>query len=171
MGQPVDAEQRKRFYDCFGAVTALVGLAVSVYSLYVEVMLDKYATNYEPMCDVNSLISCSKALHSPFGTGLGLVEHILGAEHFLNQKNALYGVVIYAVMVPLQLVDNSRAVSVALAMCVFMNALTVYLVLILVYLQVICPVCFAIYIINGVLLFVSMKRRRISDFLLSKKRA
>lgn len=92
-------------------------------------------------------------------------------QGLLFQKNALYGVVIYAVMVPLQLVDNSRAVSVALAMCVFMNALTVYLVLILVYLQVICPVCFAIYIINGVLLFVSMKRRRISDFLLSKKRA
>uniref|UniRef100_A0A915B9W8 vitamin-K-epoxide reductase (warfarin-sensitive) n=1 Tax=Parascaris univalens TaxID=6257 RepID=A0A915B9W8_PARUN len=170
MGQPVDAEQRKRFYDRFGAVTALVGLAVSLYSLYVEVMLDKYATNYEPACDVNSLISCSKALHSPFGTGLGLVEHILGAEHFLNQKNALYGVMVYGLMAPLQLADNRRAVSVAFAICVLMNALTVYLMLVLVYLRVICPVCFAIYIINGVLLFVSMKRRRISDFLLSKKR-
>ncbi|VDM50940.1 unnamed protein product [Toxocara canis] len=171
MEQRSGAERLKRFYDRLGVITALIGLAVSAYGLYVELMLDKHGTSYEPMCDINSVVSCSKALHSRFAIGLGLVEPVLGAEHILNQKNALYGVLVYAVMVPLQTVGSGWAVTVTLAMSLFMNALSIYLFFVLVYLRVICIVCFTIYAINAILLAVNMKRRRISDLLLGKKKA
>lgn len=33
-----------------------------------------------------------------YGTGLGLIAPILGEHHFLNQRNAFYGILVYFVL-------------------------------------------------------------------------
>lgn len=44
-------------------VLCLLGVALSVYALYVE-FLKEADENYEAMCDINSYISCSKVFTS-----------------------------------------------------------------------------------------------------------
>lgn len=61
-----------------------VGVALSAYGLYVELRHEQN-NSYEAMCDVSETISCTKAMSSSFATGFGIVESLLGKEHFLNQ--------------------------------------------------------------------------------------
>ncbi|VDK68641.1 unnamed protein product [Litomosoides sigmodontis] len=69
-------------YIC--ATVSFIGLALSLYALYVEHNLD-LDINYQPMCDIASYVSCSKAFRSPFAEGLGVAPRILGADHILTQ--------------------------------------------------------------------------------------
>lgn len=69
-------------YIC--AALSFIGLAVSLYALYVEHNLDSNM-NYRPVCDIASYVSCSKAFLSPFAEGFGIVSLILGADHILIQ--------------------------------------------------------------------------------------
>lgn len=165
-----EAEQLKSRYDLLSAITTIIGFLVSIYGLYVEIMMDKYGTEYTPLCDISSYISCSKPLHSRFAIGLGIVEHIFGPDHILNQRNALYGVLMYILLLPIQFMQFNWAITLTVYICIFLNLLTVYLFAILVYLRVICLVCYAIYIINGALLVLSIKRRQVAVSL-SKKRS
>lgn len=66
------------------AAISFIGLAISLYALYVEHNLDS-DINYQPMCDIAYYISCSKAFRSPFAEGLGVASPILGADHMLTQ--------------------------------------------------------------------------------------
>lgn len=66
------------------AAVSFIGLALSLYALYVEHNLH-IDTNYQPMCDIASYVSCSKAFRSPFAEGLGVAPPILGADHILTQ--------------------------------------------------------------------------------------
>uniref|UniRef100_A0A915Q1I2 vitamin-K-epoxide reductase (warfarin-sensitive) n=1 Tax=Setaria digitata TaxID=48799 RepID=A0A915Q1I2_9BILA len=61
-----------------------MGLAISLYALYVEHNLDS-KIDYRPMCDLAQYISCSKAFRSPFAKGLGVTSPLLGADHILTQ--------------------------------------------------------------------------------------
>lgn len=75
------------------------------------------------------------------------------------QKNALYGIVMYLLLLPLQL-RRSRLIS---AICWYsaigIILLTMYLFAVLVYLRTVCLVCYGIYSVNTINLLVSYKRR------------
>merc|ERR1719232_649843 len=70
-------------------------------------------------------MSCSKVFSSKWGKGFGLVEDLLGPEHPLNQKNSVFGIIFYSLIMLLSFI-----------------------------LQELCPVCISTYIVNFIL-FVS----------------
>ncbi|VDO22620.1 Uncharacterized protein BM_BM605 [Brugia malayi] len=69
-------------YTC--VVISFIGLAVSLYALYVEHNLDN-DSSYRPLCDIAYYVSCSKAFQSPFANDLGVASSILGADHILTR--------------------------------------------------------------------------------------
>jgi len=134
-----------------------LGLFISTYGFYVEYMMDNYP-DYLPFCDISHLISCTKALHSDFGTGFGIVGPLLGKDHFLNQKNALYGLIFYVLLLVLQSYRSKMTIVLSFAAAVVMNLMTVYLVGLLYKLGTVCIVCFGIYIVNFLFLVFESKR-------------
>ncbi|CAD6185805.1 unnamed protein product [Caenorhabditis auriculariae] len=88
-------------YSRFSITTLSVGFLASLYNLYIDVRTSA-DENYLPFCDLSSAVSCSKALNSRYSNGFGIVEFVLGADHFLNQKNAFYGVIVYTLLALVQ---------------------------------------------------------------------
>uniref|UniRef100_A0AAF5PPK9 vitamin-K-epoxide reductase (warfarin-sensitive) n=2 Tax=Wuchereria bancrofti TaxID=6293 RepID=A0AAF5PPK9_WUCBA len=73
-------------YTC--VAISFIGLAVSLYALYVEHNLDN-DSSYRPLCDIAYYVSCSKAFQSAFANGLGVASSILGADHILTQVSQI----------------------------------------------------------------------------------
>ena len=74
---------------------------------------------HEATCDFPSpsasfKISCSTAFNSEYGKGFGFICPILGEDSPLCQKNSLYGIVSYSLMIPLVLMQNVFAAEVLL---------------------------------------------------------
>ncbi|CAK8676952.1 vitamin K epoxide reductase complex subunit 1-like [Clavelina lepadiformis] len=71
------------------------GIMLSAYAYYVEI---KKAGNedYEALCDVNDYISCSTVFTSEYGRGFGIIQHVFGHDHLLNQPNGIFGLMLFA---------------------------------------------------------------------------
>lgn len=102
-------------------VLALAGVAISVYSIYVDKKFQE-DENATAMCDIGTLrsytateiilaswSSCKGAFQSEYGTGFGIICKITGEDHVLCQKNSVYGLFFYGLMVPLTLLRNTAA--------------------------------------------------------------
>ena len=63
-------------------IAAILGVAVSYYSVYVEGQKSKVRESeegsYEAMCDITSWSSCTTAFEHPVGTGFGFLCDITG---------------------------------------------------------------------------------------------
>ncbi|KAL4003557.1 Vitamin K epoxide reductase family protein [Acanthocheilonema viteae] len=147
-------------YIC--AAVSFIGLTVSFYALYVEYNLES-DINYQPVCDIASYVSCSKAFRSQFAEGLGVAPSILGTDHILTQKNPVYGCLSYTFMFLLQFIHSSWARKLSQILSIFMNFLSIYLFFVLVYLRTVCIVCVCIYIINALLLYFSFQKHLVLD--------
>ncbi|VDP13204.1 unnamed protein product [Onchocerca flexuosa] len=73
-------------YIC--AALSFMGLAISLYALYVQHNLDS-DINYQPVCDIAYYVSCSKAFRSPLAKGFGVTSLIFGADHALTQVSQI----------------------------------------------------------------------------------
>ena len=103
-------------------VLALAGVAISVYSIYVDKKFQE-DENATAMCDIGEFLrfrakyycilaswsTCKGAFQSEYGTGFGIVCKITGEDHVLCQKNSVYGLFFYGLMVPLTLMRNTAA--------------------------------------------------------------
>lgn len=85
-------------------------------------------------------------------------EHLHSDQLELFQKNPIYGCLSYTFMFLLQFIQNSWARKLSQILSVFMNFLSIYLLLVLIYLRTICVVCVCIYIINALLLYFSFQK-------------
>lgn len=139
------------------AVISLTGLIISLYALYVEYNLDTNK-NYQPMCDIATHVSCSRAFRSSFAEGFGIIEPFFGSDHLLLQKNPVYGCIIYTLIFLMQFIKSAWTAKLSLVLSVIMNLLSVYLISILVYLRTVCLVCGCIYIVNALLLYFSYRK-------------
>lgn len=116
--------------------------------------------DYTAMCDISSTVSCSRVLTSKYGTGFGIVAPLFGGDSFLNQKNALYGVMGYTVLALIQLSHTRCSANVSFPIAILLNVMSFYLIIILVILRAACLVCMAIYVVNALFLYFTVKRRR-----------
>ncbi|GMS89435.1 hypothetical protein PENTCL1PPCAC_11610, partial [Pristionchus entomophagus] len=134
-----------------------LGILVSAYTLYIET---KFEMNreYVAACDINSYISCTKVLDSQFATGFGLVAPIFGEESILNQKNALYGLLVYFTLSILSRFASPSLVRFNLLVVYGIIAGSLYLFIILIYLRTICLVCYFTYFVNGALCINATRR-------------
>lgn len=81
---PNQAQSRLLWIEKANLLTLITGIVLSAYGLFVE-LKHEHNSSYQAMCDVSETISCTKAFSSSWATGLGLVEPLLGKDHFLNQ--------------------------------------------------------------------------------------
>ncbi|EDO43588.1 predicted protein [Nematostella vectensis] len=140
------------------SVVCLSGILVSAYALYVEMRKSK-DKNYKAVCDIGENMSCSRVLTSKYSKGFGLVELLVGKDHFMNLPNCLIGIVFYLFQLCLGMVGSSWCNSLLLITSIMSCVGSVYLGYILfVILKDICLVCIATYIVNGTLFYLNYQR-------------
>ena len=152
------SELNMDFNRFFRITLGLIGIFLSVYSLFVEVQAhsDK---NYKALCDINEQISCTKVFLSEYGKGFGLVAPILGKDSMLNLPNPVYGVVFYSLIVLLSMFANTKGGLKLLTCLAAMSfVMSIYLATILYKMKDTCIVCISTYVVNAGLLYLSFKR-------------
>ena len=119
---------------------SLLGFVLCAYSLHVMNNLRKYKS-YKPLCDVKENISCSKAFTSKYGYLTGF-------------PNPIYGLVFYTIIFISTLYYNTRLI---LYLSMLSVAFSLYLAYISYFKQKnFCLVCSTIYLINLLILLMSM---------------
>ncbi|KAF2351127.1 Vitamin K epoxide reductase [Trinorchestia longiramus] len=137
-------------------VFCLFGLALSLYSLFVEFKKES-DKDYVAYCDIDDLFACSKVFMTKYGKGFGLIAPYFGEDHFLNQPNGVYGVLLYSILLVLSLVKSLWVAKLQLTLVVAANCATPYLAYLLYkVIKAVCVVCIATYIVNAVLLILSL---------------
>jgi vitamin-K-epoxide reductase (warfarin-sensitive) len=122
-------------------ILAILGLLISLYIYHIERNLKKNPA-YKPACNLSDKISCTKPIESKYGS-------------FLSISNALWGIMFYSLVALLALFSAKILVLImtlgSVAVSVFL-AYTLYAKL-----RVVCLMCTALYIVNGLLLYASIK--------------
>ncbi|CAJ0597643.1 unnamed protein product [Cylicocyclus nassatus] len=157
MGKPPTLSSKEVTYASGALHTALAGLLISIYTLYVEFRAEA-DHEYTALCDISPSVSCTAALLSEYSVGFGIIAPLLGEESIFNQKNSLYGVVGYIFLAVIQLWESRALATVSLVLAVFLNTMSVYLGAALFKLRILCPVCCAIYLVNAVFLYYAYRR-------------
>lgn len=131
------------------------GILVSVYALYVEIRKHK-DSRYRAACDFGENMSCSRVLTSSYSKGFGVVEILLGKEHFLNMPNCILGIIFYAMQLILGMTSFAGVPAVLFLTSIISCIGSAYLAFILFFvLKDLCLVCIATYIVNGVLMYLN----------------
>lgn len=137
---------------------AIIGIFLSAYALYVEVLkeIDK---DYQAMCDISASISCSKVFTSKYGRGFGILGELLGEDHLLNQPNSIFGMIFYCLVI---IMGEIKSIKVAKFQRVFIslsNLMSIYLAYLLYFvLKDFCIVCVSTYIVNILLTILAFMR-------------
>eukprot|EP01127_Copromyxa_protea_P015155 TRINITY_DN4316_c0_g1_i1.p1 TRINITY_DN4316_c0_g1~~TRINITY_DN4316_c0_g1_i1.p1 ORF type:complete len:183 (-),score=13.31 TRINITY_DN4316_c0_g1_i1:160-708(-) len=76
---------------------ALVGVLVSLYSIYVELHASQ-EDDFVAFCDITPSVSCSKVLTSPYAKMVGYV-YDLPEDHSLNVPNTYLGLLFYSAVI------------------------------------------------------------------------
>ena len=118
---------------------AILGLILSIYSLYVEKKLEAQKS-YSPVCDISKTISCSAAFESKYSKTFGV-------------KNSLLGSGFYVLVLLLSVTSFAPLI---LYLAAFGMLTTIYLAYSSYFkLKNFCLVCTSIYIISLLLLILS----------------
>ncbi|NP_001027838.1 vitamin K epoxide reductase complex subunit 1 [Takifugu rubripes] len=155
-------ERKVRIFLC------VFGLLLSVYALHVELSRERNP-DYRAMCDLGESVSCSKVFSSRWGRGFGLVQYFVDKDSPLNQPNSVLGIIFYTLQMCLGL-SLSRKAALFLVFSSWVSvAGSLYLASILAFvLGDFCMVCVSTYLVNFVLLFTNLKRRRAIEGLKEK---
>ncbi|KFD67523.1 hypothetical protein M514_12077 [Trichuris suis] len=97
----------KHIYSCL----SLAGIIVSVYGFCLEV-IKEYDPSYTPLCDVNQQVSCTKAMMSSWGRGFGIVSTLFDEDSVLNQRNPVYGVAFYTLLLIVPIIKEELIATV-----------------------------------------------------------
>ncbi|XP_045173681.1 vitamin K epoxide reductase complex subunit 1-like protein 1 [Mercenaria mercenaria] len=139
-------------------VTCVFGILLSIYAYHVEASIHS-DPSFRALCDISEKMSCSKVFNSRYGTGFGLLEHIVGKDSILNQPNSVFGVIFYVVMAALATNMSYSLVVLQLITAIAGGLGSVYLAYILVFiLGDFCVVCVSTYTLNFILIVCSLKK-------------
>lgn len=138
---------------------SIFGLALSFYTVYVEYKAHTAHDDnpYVALCDLSEKMSCSKVFLSEYGkifSSLGIIPK----DSILDQPNAVYGIVLYALVYTVATTHKKLPTTLAqdiLLVCATASVLlSAYLSYILSeVLQDVCVVCFSTYVVNFILFF------------------
>lgn len=122
-------------------IVALLGLMLSCYALFIErkVLKDK---SYKPVCDINDSVSCSKPILSPYGK-------------LFFFSNALMGIIFYSFMMFLAWYGHPWFLLFASIGACLTSLIFAYILIVKI--KSFCLICFAIYLVNALLLILSIK--------------
>jgi vitamin-K-epoxide reductase (warfarin-sensitive) len=122
-------------------VVALVGFGISLYTYLLEEKI-KRVPDYKPVCDISDRISCTKPMKSPYAT-------------LFYFSNAIVGMVFYALVALLALLEMHKLLIILIIAGCVVSCVLAYLL----YFKIksLCLLCTSLYIINGILLFLSLR--------------
>ncbi|CAH0398389.1 unnamed protein product [Chilo suppressalis] len=136
--------------------TAILGVIVSTYALYVE-MAAESKPGYKALCDISEYASCSRVLTSEYSKGFGIIPK----ESALEVPNCIYGTLFYCFMIFLATFDHIGVNRLQLLLSLVSCASSVYLAYLLAFvLHDICLVCISTYFINGLLLWLVYNKNK-----------
>ncbi|XP_050682186.1 vitamin K epoxide reductase complex subunit 1-like protein 1 [Leptidea sinapis] len=141
-------------------VAAIVGILVSTYALYVELVAEANPT-YKALCDISERASCSKVLTSKYSKGFGFAAE--GSA--LKVPNCVYGIIFYCLMIFLSTLNHTIAGNLQLLLCSTSLLTCLYLAYLLAFvLKDFCVVCVSTYFVNiSITILVYMKRKIIMN--------
>ncbi len=121
-------------------ILCVIGFAVSAYGFFIEERLKK-DPSYKPACDISDKASCSKPFKSSFSRMFGI-------------SNTIVGMLFYAAIAffawfgwyQLVILGSAAACLVSLYLAYILYAK----------IRTLCLICTSTYLINGVLLVVSV---------------
>lgn len=146
------------FNNTLRTLLTCIGLAVSLYILYVEKKHISDAS-YKPYCDINEKTSCTKVFSSPYATGLGLIEPYFGKESILNVPNIYMLIPTYALLLFLCFKSTcAKAAKISTIVCIISCVISAYLAHKLYVMGNVCVVCVTLHIVNFSLLFLNYQR-------------
>ncbi|CAG5123354.1 unnamed protein product [Candidula unifasciata] len=134
----------------------VLGVLVCLYALHVEVSKEK-DPSYKAMCDISEYMSCSRVLTSQYSQGFGVMHLFFGKNHMLNSRNCNIGLVVFIVHIIICILLPGPIASTIMYCSAFVCVMgSIYLAFILLFvLKDVCLVCFATYVINGCLLYLT----------------
>ena len=123
-------------------VLAVIGFALSVYSLFIEwrILRD---SSYKPLCDISSRVSCSKPLLSPY-------------SKLFIVSNSVVGMLYYATVFALVWFNQNFLLVIVCSLAVAMSIIFAYFLYFRV--RALCILCTALYVINFLLLWMVYSR-------------
>ena len=133
----------------------LLGLSISIYAVYIETAsaLDhEYHASY--FCDINEVISCSKALLSQQAHIFSYLG-IIPKDSLLDFPNAVYGIIFYVLVLIISRFMNKIVILMDLLLFIstFSMVLSAYLAYTLVQMSTICVVCLTTHACNSAIFF------------------
>jgi len=143
----------------------LLGVGVSYYGYIVETTKEK-DESYQPLCDISEHVSCTKAFMSRYGKGFGL----LPKDSPLYLPNSIYGIIFYTIVASLSLFNHYWNTVLMLIAAIGSNLFSIYLARVLYLLEDLCVVCVSTYVINALVLVLTIRKLREIKRVLSKKR-
>ncbi|XP_052758508.1 vitamin K epoxide reductase complex subunit 1 isoform X2 [Galleria mellonella] len=137
--------------------TAIVGVLVSTYALYVE-MIAEARPGYKALCDISEYASCSRVLTSQYSKGFGL----LPKELKMDVPNCIYGIIFYCLIIFLTTFNHLAWVRLQLLLTLTGLASSFYLAYLLAFvLRDVCVVCISTYFVNGALVRLVYQKNKI----------
>ncbi|XP_058805192.1 vitamin K epoxide reductase complex subunit 1-like protein 1 [Phymastichus coffea] len=143
----------------------LTGVGISYYAYVVETNKEK-DHDYQPFCDISEHVSCTKAFMSDYGKGFGLIPK----NSPLHLPNSIFGIIFYTVVASLSLFNNYWNTVLMLVASIMSNLFSLYLARVLYLLRDVCVVCVATYVLNALILVLTVKKLREIKAAPSKKR-
>ncbi|KZC05471.1 PREDICTED: vitamin K epoxide reductase complex subunit 1-like protein 1 [Dufourea novaeangliae] len=133
----------------------LLGLVACFYTHVVE-ELKAENDSYVALCDISDHISCSKVFTTEYAKGLGIIPK----TSILYMPNYMYGVIFYTLVAILSMFNKYPISAIAVTLAVCSNLATLYLAYLLYIINSICVVCVSTYIINFIILILTVKKHR-----------
>jgi uncharacterized membrane protein len=120
---------------------SILGFMISFYAFVLEQRVKKDAS-YKPLCDINSWISCSKPILSKYG-------------NIFYVSNALVGMVFYSIVAYLSIMSRANMLFFASLLAVIVSLILGYIL----YFKIksLCLLCTALYLINIILLLMTIQ--------------
>ncbi len=122
-------------------ILAVIGFSISLYAYMVERKIRKVPT-YKPVCDISDWVSCTKPMKSPY-------------SDLFFVSNALVGMIFYIVIAILAVLNAIALLLVASIVACTVSSALAYLLYFKI--KALCILCTSLYIINAILLFLSIK--------------
>lgn len=140
----------------FISVLGLIGVAISLYAIYVESSARKSGKKFVALCDMNESASCSLVLTSAYSR-LGEVYLGLPKDSIFNLPNTYYGLLFYIAvtvypifpftLIPFREVLFFGASLLSIGICCLLAWILYFK------LKNFCGVCVASYIVNMFILY------------------
>lgn len=124
--------------------TATIGFFVSLYTFIMEQKV-KQNPQYKPFCDITDKISCVKAAQSPY-------------SHTLYISNSIIGMLFYPFITGLAAAQANILLCITVFLACIVSVRFAYILFFKI--KTLCVLCVTIYIVNFVLLVLSIQLLR-----------